>query len=60
MPNQTTERDLLQAHGAGKGDKDRSPGWRENMEAIDFHRDQPDGFTRTSATRIVKRYGGAP
>ncbi len=41
--------------GAGKGDKDRSPGWRANYDEVDFHRDQSDGFTRRG-NRLVKCY----
>jgi len=35
-------------HGPGKGDKDRSPGWRKNWESIDWQRGKPDGFRRYS------------
>ena len=44
-------------HTPGKGDKDRSPGWRDHYEEIDFHRDQPDGFAHRG-NRMVKAYGG--
>jgi len=44
-------------HASGKGDKERSPGWRAHYDEIDFHRDQPDGFAHRG-TRMVKAYGG--
>jgi hypothetical protein len=43
-------------HTNGKGDKDRSPGWRDNYDAIDFHRGEAtDGFSRRE-NRLVKTY----
>ena len=44
-------------HSAGKGDKERSPGWRRNYDEIDFHRSTRDGFARRG-NRLVKAYGG--
>jgi hypothetical protein len=44
-------------HGPGKGDKERSPGWRRNYDEIDFHRSTRDGFARRG-NRLVKAYGG--
>lgn len=36
-------------HGPGKGDKDRSPGWRTNYDGIDWgDRSKPNGFRRGS------------
>jgi len=46
-------RDLF---NAGKGDKERSSKWRENMDDIDWHRDEPDGFRRAGAVKLVKYY----
>ncbi len=46
------------SHGPGKGDKDRSPGWRKNYEDIDWKRDQqPDGFRQysTGKRKVYKR-----
>jgi len=44
-------------HGGGKGDKERSPGWRHNYDGIDFHRNAwlEDGFARRG-NRLVKVY----
>jgi hypothetical protein len=51
--NQATERNLFNNdHPAGKGDKERSPGWRGNYQEIDFHRDQPDGFSRRGNKQV--------
>jgi hypothetical protein len=53
--------------GAGKGDGDRSPKWRDHYDEIDWgfeHYNQVaegEGFERVSAGRLRKRYGtGAP
>jgi hypothetical protein len=55
--------------GAGKGDGDRSPKWRDHYDEIDwrvsgkarFFSDASEGFERVSAGRLRKRYGaGAP
>lgn len=65
--NKRNSRDLFPGTGAGKGDAERSPGWRDNYDSIDFHRHQPnaagtalepkpDGFTRVSPARIRKVY----
>lgn len=42
-------------HGPGKGDKDRSPGWRTNYD--DIHFPLSEGFARRG-NRLVKAYGG--
>ena len=42
-------------HNNGKGDKDRSPGWRSNYDIIDFQRGATDGFSRRG-NRLVKTY----
>lgn len=42
-------------HTAGKGDKERSPGWRKNYEEINFP--PATGFARRG-NRLVKAYGG--
>jgi hypothetical protein len=38
MPHNSgpTKRDMFDSHGAGKGDSDRSPGWREHYDDIDW------------------------
>jgi hypothetical protein len=47
--------------GAGKGDADRSPGWRDNYDDIDFKRDvEHDGFTQIGHGRHRKVYGPPP
>lgn len=48
-------------HGAGKGDKDRSPGWRKNYDEIDWQRGapKPNGFRRHSKG-IRKTYRKEP
>jgi hypothetical protein len=54
--NHSHTHDLLN-HSAGKGDKERSPGWRANYSGIDFHRSEaPDGFARRG-NKQVKLYG---
>jgi hypothetical protein len=53
-------RDLMSSHntGAGKGDADRSPGWRDGYEEIDWKRDlENDGFTQVGHGRYRKVYG---
>jgi len=35
-------------HGQGKGDKDRSPGWRNRYDEIDWQRDKTTGFRKGS------------
>jgi hypothetical protein len=46
-------------HGAGKGDKERSAGWRKNYDEIDFRQRlspaESDGFMRRG-NRLVKCY----
>jgi len=53
-----SSRDLFPGHGAGKGDAERSPGWRDNYDEILFPRDPrvSDGFERKGVGRLVKRY----
>lgn len=49
-----------QGTGAGKGDAPRykhDQKWVDNFSEIDFHRDQPDGFTQLSVKRMRKKYG---
>jgi hypothetical protein len=51
-----------QAGVNGKGDKERSPGWRDHYDEIDFHREgRPvvfdDGFRYVGPGRIRKVYG---
>ena len=43
-------------HGPGKGDKDRSPGWRNHYDEIDWQRDpaKPDGFRQYSIGKRKK------
>ncbi len=42
--------------GAGKGDKDRSPGWRNNYEEINWNKNN-DGFVQVRPGRLRKVYG---
>lgn len=58
-----TARNLFPGHnaGPGKGDKNRTvetAEYRAVLAAIDWHRDQPDGFSR-QGNKLVKRYGPA-
>lgn len=57
-----SSRDLFPGHGAGKGDAERSPGWRDNYDEILFPKHLPgqDGFIQKSLGRKVKRYGAPP
>lgn len=43
-------------HTNGKGDKERSPGWRENYPSIQGF-GTATGFTRINSGRIRKSYG---
>lgn len=45
--------------GAGKGAAERSFLWRRNLDEVDFHREQPDGFSR-KGVRLVKKYPSVP
>jgi hypothetical protein len=49
-------------HGAGKGDADRSPNWRENYDEVAWpdggKRAEGNGFVRKGG-KIIKRYGPA-
>ena len=41
--------------GAGKGDKDRSPGWRDNYDEVNWGKREPseiDGFIRKGNKQI--------
>lgn len=51
-----TQRHLLESHGAGKGDADRSPGWREQYDTVAWPHDDA-GFERVGTHKQVKRYG---
>lgn len=58
------KRDLFPSHGAGKGSAERSPGWREHYDDIDFGMkyagpDHPD-FTPISPGKVRKTYGATP
>jgi hypothetical protein len=64
MPKRNSNpRGMFNSHrgaGAGKGDAPRykhDAKWVENFSEIDFHRDQPDGFTKLSEKRLRKKYG---
>lgn len=46
----------LRGEGAGKGDVDRSPGWREHYDEINWPRSN-DGFEQLGVKRQRKRYG---
>lgn len=56
--------------GSGKGDADRSPGWREHYDDINWNapewkpgeplRDINNGFREVGRNRIRKVYGQAP
>lgn len=50
-----TQRGLL-GSGAGKGDADRSPGWRDHYDEIDWSGSQT-GFEQVGSHKQVKRYG---
>jgi hypothetical protein len=56
-------RDLGISGGNGKGDADRSPGWRQHYDEIEwdvcdiFHPDDPN--VKRKGGRIIKRYGPA-
>lgn len=48
---------MFPGHGAGKGDKERSSGWRNFYDEIDFHRGaEDDGFKPVGLKRIRKTY----
>ena len=50
------------SHGAGKGDVDRSPGWRDHYDEVTWtegdKRAEGNGFVRRGG-KLVKRYGQA-
>lgn len=58
-----SNRDLLSAHGAaGKGDADRSPGWRDNygeVSGVGTRPTEAEGFRRVGSGRYRKVYGNA-
>ena len=43
-------------HGPGKGDADRSPGWRKHYDEIIWPRHFPNGFVRRG-NKQTKKYG---
>jgi hypothetical protein len=51
----TNTRDLLN-HQAGKGDKERSPGWRENYPEIEWGK-PTEGFVEVRPGKVRKVYG---
>lgn len=59
MPKQSnTQRDLLASHtGAGKGDADRSPLWRNHYEEIAWEKDKTPGFKTVAPGVSRKVYG---
>jgi hypothetical protein len=65
MPHNSgqSNRDLLSAHGAaGKGDADRSPGWRDgygDVADLGSRPSEAEGFRQTGAGRWRKVYGNA-
>lgn len=63
MPHNSgpAKRDMLDSHGAGKGDADRSPKWREHYDEVEWGQkykglNQP-GFESIGPGRIRKTYG---
>jgi hypothetical protein len=50
-------RALMDSHQAGKGDKDRSPGYRKHYDEINWNAAGDDGFKRVTSNRIRKTYG---
>lgn len=43
------------SHGAGKGDVDRSPGWRDHYDEVEWPKSE-EGFVKRGG-KLVKRYG---
>ena len=43
--------------GAGKGSADRSPGWRDKYDDIDWSRSEVDEGFRRIGSRLIKLYG---
>ena len=65
--NKRNSRDLFPGTGAGKGDADRSPNWRDHYNEIDWQRKPvhtfdvapdlwSDGFRKVGANRLRKVY----
>jgi hypothetical protein len=54
-PKSGTNRDLFPGHSAGKGDAERSPGWRDHYD-IPPSGDMT-GFKRVAVNRLRKVYG---
>lgn len=59
LPTAQPERSLFTHSAAGKGDQDRSPGWRDNYDEIDWGH-HPVVFEEHRGARQVKRYGPKP
>lgn len=57
-----TDRNMFNnTHGAGKGDTDRSPNWREHYDEVQWPdggkaHSEGNGFVRRGA-KLVKKYG---
>lgn len=45
------------SHGAGKGDVDRSPGWRDHYDEVNWPKSN-EGFTQRGG-KLVKKYGAS-
>jgi hypothetical protein len=43
--------------GSGKGDADRSPGWRDKYDDINWRRKNEDDGFRRIGSRLIKLYG---
>lgn len=43
------------SHGAGKGDADRSPGWRDKYDDVEWPHSE-EGFTKRGG-KLIKKYG---
>ena len=44
-------------HGPGKGDKDRSPGWRRNYDEINWPVDLTKETFKRRGNKLIKTYG---
>jgi hypothetical protein len=53
-----SSRDLFPGHGAGKGDAERSPGWRENYPEINWP--GVSGLKEVKPGHFRKVYGSQP
>lgn len=58
IPVAHSSRDLFPGHGAGKGDAERSSGWRNNYSEINWP--GVSGLQRDRRGRLVKTYGPKP